>query len=477
MKSLLTIAVLSLALMTPSFAQAVPVEKVCLPDELRTGDKARFTAELLKANPIQFTPALLDGEGSSKGLFQLLRTINPYGDECASIKENCSAAKNIRSIAEALLDRRVNDRRYLVEWVGDGAEPVGEDKLEAFLRTNPTHYRLECRPEAVEEARRINEPVALAAASACSKDDRLCLGVDRLQIAKTIAEIQTKEDRKKRDPLKFSVSLDRQNPTRIENADGSVTKIANDDVSFTGALAMVDIFNSAQRRDRPSQPKDLTPSVSPFVSLVYDENPLPDKEIDDLTIGLTSTWRLPFVERGKFFDNLRPELSIGWISDIEQRESAQWAATARLPLPLESVGGIGRFLEGTGYGGAAQESFSLRPAWSIAAILDYGEIVRVGDKVALQTIPRYYRVGYDLSSDWLLLAGGPALPRTSLEIDYFFRDDISGEPANADLFSGSMTFKPSESSDFSLNLTYESGETLTSLTEQETWKLGFGYKR
>ena len=223
--------------------------------------------------------------------------------------------------------------------------------------------------------------------------------------------------------------------------------------------------------------KNLTPEISPFVSLAYDQDRDPTKEVDDLAFGITSIWRLPFGKAGSLSDNFRPEVSLAWVTDIEERDSAQWVAAVKVPLPLEQFGAVGNFLSNTGYGGAPQEVFSFRPAWSVSAVVDYGDIVDAGDKTELETIEEYYRLGYDISADWLLLSGGPTLPRTSFEVDYYFRDDISGEPANADLLKGTLTFKPSKDSDFSLNLIYERGETLTSLTEQESWKLGLGYKR
>lgn len=489
-------AVATLYLAPIAFSQSLPIEKICLPGaENRATDQERFTKELLKDHPIQITPDLLNnmvGDGDMRAVLASAISIGEV--KCLSDK-NCGAAQNIINRTEGYVadkdGRSPFSAQELVPEDPDDERRVG---LDFYAKSSP--YKLTCKPGSVLRAAEIiqiandNKSANEKKKEPCGSDARLCVGLDRLIIAKTTDDLR-KSDKKDRAAFELGFTLDRANPIEVENEDGTKTEFKNEDVTFEGVFALNDIFNSAARKDtlvelegeasdgtkKYRTQRSLTPLVSPFVALKYDQNISPSDEIDDLTIGVTSNWRLPFGNQGSFIDGIQPGITVGYITDIEERESAQWVLETKFPLPFERIDFLKPLTGALNYNSPPQDGFQLLPYWSLSGVLDYGDIVDAGDKTELETIEEYQRFGYDIRADWFLLRGNASLPQTSLRLDYSSREDFSGEPSDARMFKGTLAFKPDAASDFSFKLVYEEGEVLTSLKDVEQWKLVIGYKQ
>lgn len=239
----------------------------------------------------------------------------------------------------------------------------------------------------------------------------------------------------------IAFNFDRQGRSQVGTTpDGDRIEKYKDYVSVNGAIGM----------EIASQESHVS---ALYAALRYKENFDPTEEQDDLRFGLYTV-----------FDNFfgfeeifgYPELDVGWITDSEQRESAQWFAAGRLPV--------------TGADSAIRfPGFPI--LWDIVAVGDYSHVVDAGDKSDLAGVGEMFRLGYDVywSLDKPLIE--IASWRPTLSGSYKFRDTTDDGPGNADRVEVKLGIIDVKESGIGVSIDYVRGEDLLSLDPEENYKL------
>ncbi|MDZ4690186.1 hypothetical protein [Terricaulis sp.] len=111
-----------------------------------------------------------------------------------------------------------------------------------------------------------------------------------------------------------------------------------------------------------------------------------------------------------------------------------------------------------------------------AVVADYADVADPGEKIDLADVDQYGRVGLDLSFTWDQELTGESVLQFGAGYSFrsSFTDDDDGE---ADLITASLIFLPSDDSHFSFGIEYRHGEDLSSLDEQQTTMIRFGYRQ
>lgn len=239
----------------------------------------------------------------------------------------------------------------------------------------------------------------------------------------------------------IALNFDRQGRTQVGTTpSGDPIERYKDVVSVNGAIGMEIV-------KQPSSASTL------YASLRYKESVKPTEEQDDLRFGVYTVFD-SFFGLDRTFGY--PELDLGWITDSEERDSAQWFAAGRLPITsLDSV-----FV--------APESPIL---WEIVAVGDYSHVIDEGDKIKLANVGEMFRVGYDIywSLDRPLIEISSWRP--TLSGSYKFRDTTDEGPGNADRIEVKLGIIDAKDSGVGVSFDYVRGEDLTSLDEEENYKL------
>lgn len=272
----------------------------------------------------------------------------------------------------------------------------------------------------------------------------------------------------------FGVSLDRGAKQKITNADDTVTLKNKDLTSANFNIALVDFLQYKRAED--SSRLTPGPSLTPFVALNYQSDLDPKNETDDFSVGLI--WKQFFSDR-----NFRADDGLGfrfeldhfllqgsYITDIEQRESQQWAG--QLTLPFASYDGS--------FYRSDEPFFSYYVTANIVS--DHMKIARAGDKKALITLTeeqdtdKLTRIGYDIgfASEYKLDEAWSI----DFNAKYQYRDAFqNGGLGDTDRWELGLDFKPNLESPLAFGVTYERGENLSSLAEEEIWKFGVKFKQ
>lgn len=272
----------------------------------------------------------------------------------------------------------------------------------------------------------------------------------------------------------FGVSLDRGTKQKITNADDTVTLKNKDLTSANFNIALVDFLKYTRKEDSTNLAPG--PSLTPFIALNYQSDLDPKEETDDFSVGVI--WKQYF--RDKNFqendgDKFRFELDHfllegSYITDIEQRESQQWAG--QLTLPFAS------------FDGSSFNSNDPFFTYYVTAdlVLDHMKIARAGDKKALiklteeQDTDKLTRIGYDIG----FVSSFKLDDAWSFGFDakYQYRDAFqNGGLGDADRWEMGWDFTPNVNDNLSFGITYQRGEVLKSLKEEELWKFGVKYKQ
>lgn len=276
----------------------------------------------------------------------------------------------------------------------------------------------------------------------------------------------------------LSASLDNEDREEIKNDDGTVIeRRPTEKVSFNGAVGMPFYFENVT----PLGPTDLL--FTPYVELEYKEREEAAKETDNLFIGAEMAFALD--DGGWRGPRLYPRFKIAFVTDIEERDSEQYLASFDINIPFAerladtSIPIINSYSEDKRL--FKINDLNLTLGWDVDAIIDHSEVKDAGDKARLFD---YTRVGYNANGVVRLFSDplGGDLPGDNdwsieLEVDYQFRDVISGDAINSDFIEVGLSYKPASDKNFSYGLTYKRGENTTSLEDVENWELGFKIRR
>lgn len=269
----------------------------------------------------------------------------------------------------------------------------------------------------------------------------LFIGRDGRAVALAPGEVRNIKEIK---PAEMGLSFDRANSTEIPSSVSGrpAKKRYNDFVTLSAAIG-------SEFLDTPSV------SASLYTSIDYAERLDPRKETDDLRFGVYQILDVGLLG----FANL----DASWITDSEQRESAQWFVSGRLRLP-----GLDRF-------GSAERAGPLQ--WTVAAVADYNHVIEAGDKASLENIGEVSRIGYDI--DWKFVESLVNISgwKPTLSGSYQYRDTIGEGAGNADLWKASLGILNLDENQASISFDYKRGETITSLQNVEDYQLTLKIKR
>lgn len=110
---------------------------------------------------------------------------------------------------------------------------------------------------------------------------------------------------------------------------------------------------------------------------------------------------------------------------------------------------------------------------NVSLVLDYADVNDAGASRRLAILDRYFRIGPNIS---MVAEQRFPIGMISMNISYFGRyDTLSGE-ATGDLFSIGTGFRPSPSSNFSLQTSYTVGTTLNTLVDVDKVSVRIGYR-
>jgi hypothetical protein len=110
---------------------------------------------------------------------------------------------------------------------------------------------------------------------------------------------------------------------------------------------------------------------------------------------------------------------------------------------------------------------------NVSLVLDYADVNDPGASRRLASLDRYFRVGPNIS---MVAEQRFPIGMISMNMSYFGRyDTLSGE-ATGDLFSIGTGFRPSPSSNFSLQTSYTVGTTLNTLVDVDKVSVRIGYR-
>jgi len=124
----------------------------------------------------------------------------------------------------------------------------------------------------------------------------------------------------------------------------------------------------------------------------------------------------------------------------------------------------------------SSEELGLVVTCPIAFTLDSTQVNDPGEKTALQTADSYDRYGFDAGLNFVreLDDGG----EFSFKLSYNLREPFDTDgPGDVGLGAASLSYQPTEDSNFNIGLEYENGENLDSLERTEAIKLTFGFRR
>ncbi|HIG21790.1 MAG TPA: hypothetical protein EYG02_14170 [Henriciella marina] len=270
---------------------------------------------------------------------------------------------------------------------------------------------------------------------------------------------QKKRDLKKVEPIELSVAFDRENRTVVQrDAAGNPVRSEYDDfVSFKGAFG----YNLNRKAVTERDPEDESTfwnssDLVAYIGLDYAEAFEPDDETDNLSFGVRGTPVLGWAKSKLISD---PAIDIAWVSDIEERESAQWVFEASagayildMPDTLARISPID---------------------WRTNLIVDYLHVIDEGDKASLAGVGETIRLGYDVlwELDWRPLEIGSFRP--TLTGSYKYRDSTDDGRGDADLVTIDLNLLPLKAGEAGVGLAvgYERGENITSLEPLESYKL------
>ena len=275
--------------------------------------------------------------------------------------------------------------------------------------------------------------------------------------AKSVAREAGKE-RKISDvkPFELGLNLDRQNRTVTETGpNGEVLKSRyNDFVTVNGAFGYTLPVNRAHG-GTPTFWNDSLVTI--YTSLEYAERIDPTKETDNLAFGFIASPQLESILPEYLLGN--PRIDARWITDIEERDSAQWAVDVAFALLfLDPPDGWQPMLP---------------IEWTVEGVLDYTHVIFPGDKKALAEVGEAFRAGYDVEwslKDTLFRVGEFA---PTLSGSYRFRDVIGRGAGNADIVTVDLGLLKADEKTGGLGLSvgYERGENLATLENIEAVRL------
>ncbi len=268
-----------------------------------------------------------------------------------------------------------------------------------------------------------------------------------------------KRDLTKVNAAELSLAFDRENRTVTErDEDGEEVRSEYDDfVSFNGAIGYN--INRSAVGDRDEEDKLTFWNDSVLVSyaaLEYAEAFDPTEETDNLALGIRGAPVLGWGE-SKFISD--PVIDFAWVTDIEERESAQWRASVTAGLYwLDTPEALAGYLP---------------IDWTTNAVIDYLHVIDEGDKSSIANVGETIRLGYDVKweLDWTPLDVGDFRP--TLSGGYKYRDATEQGGPDADLVTVDLGIIPLKANESGIGLAigYERGENLTSLEPVEAYKV------
>lgn len=260
--------------------------------------------------------------------------------------------------------------------------------------------------------------------------------------------------------IELGLKFDRENRTKTgEDGTGKDIVAYDDFVKFKGAIGVRPIEWFANE-SKSKAPNAADPVTTLFASLNYDEKFDPTKETDNLAVGVYHLTDWAFINNRYVGD---PQFKVSWVTDIEERESAQWTAQATVPLT---------FLDRFG------PTHTIGPlTWSVDAILDYSHVIDEGDKIALKDVGEVFRMGYQI--DWQV--NRPLINLSGFEPTlkgkYHFRDTLGGGRGNADLVEVELGLFNLKTHNATISIDYNRGENLTSLEPVENYSLSLKFRQ
>ncbi|MDO1559387.1 hypothetical protein Q0812_08090 [Brevundimonas sp. 2R-24] len=179
------------------------------------------------------------------------------------------------------------------------------------------------------------------------------------------------------------------------------------------------------------------------------------KEINDLTFGVTGLWR-PYGH----------ELRLGFAYETDDEfESGLYQVQLDWELPSFSF-----CRDQVRYGEGADQYLTCRLGFRT----DYVEVGDPGDKIDLSKVDQFWRLGA-----WTRLVYGRELSSGGwgrVSFDYEVMEPLQDDVGDAAVGRIRLEYLPSKRSNFSVGVSYENGEDLSSLTRAEIFKLTLGLR-
>ncbi|MBL4766227.1 MAG: hypothetical protein JKY94_00635 [Rhodobacteraceae bacterium] len=441
------------------------VKKICLGAKLNTDDvRGNYLDYIYKTHTVP-----LDFLYSHGGLSELLVYCRGHS---STVVKNCAPIKKMDNEIRGLIAGGTVGPHSALR-VSETLENPPVAEIASFLSKSKTKYKLFCAKPYLGYAK----PEAPAALK-----PGLSFHWNTISVTKDNSTIGKKIDKK--ESAEFGIKFDRGAKTKVKDANGVETLEYEDFVSANFTLALTDFIKFTPRAGA-NPARAPGPSLTPFLSLAYESNREIEKEKDDFSIGVV--WKQYFSNRhyrddgGENTDDRKFRFELDhfllngqYITDIEERQSQQWAS--QLTLPFAS------------YDGSSFNAYGAYFTWYLAAdlILDHSEISRAGDKVDLikflkdneneKGAKSFTRFGYDVRFNSALKVD----EKWSLELDakYQLRNATrTGGLGDVNRWEIGLGYRPNDDSPVSFGISYERGDTLLTLKEEEFWKVGIKYKQ
>lgn len=212
---------------------------------------------------------------------------------------------------------------------------------------------------------------------------------------------------------------------------------------------------------------ELESAITPYFAVHktdIEQDAPAEGEVDDVTFGVASVNYL-FAD-GDLTDAIT--LSLEWETDVSFDSSMTTARIKWEPL----IGRMETCLIPAERFRPQTRGPPIRCSASLVA--DYADVGDPGEKISLQDVDQYTRVGLDFEFDYdFRLTNGNVI---NLGLGYSIREPVDGDDGDADMISAELLFLPSPDSHFSFGIEYRHGEDLSSLEEQETTLVRVGFR-
>jgi hypothetical protein len=427
---------------TVNFADAAFVElesKACEP----SGDERVLPRDLAIAQLLSRYPVTLDVSFMGPQSVPLGERIATTICDGASCQPAEASLAQLRNAAARMLSVR-EGRGMKLEWKANWPEPEGDiARIAAFYDPNNPGYVLTCTAPPAPVVAEVTPPVVTEKTLPAIQEKRSFLSLFR--VASNVS--QTEKDKySQRDPARISYYKSASDKSAI--------------VNIRAAIAAPDI---AQWGDDADATK-TSGNVRPFVAYERVTHWNQYSEVNNLDFGIRSRFRFADDEAEHAYIG---NLTAAWQTDDEfQSALTRFEASLKPPVQYWLYGDSDPKRE---YCVWCQNA-------NMTIVADYVGIDDPGDKVTLNNVKQYGRLGYDM--EWGVRLKRPAgLPTFGMNVQYSAREDVTSNRASADRLGARAMYYPTDTSHFAFGLEYDRGKDLTSLVELDRWMITWGYRQ